>query len=108
MPEAWGVQRPGTYGNGGGGDPELNVAVAVIGPFTAIVQLAASVLQGPDHPANQKPVSAVAVNVMADPPGTGVVQVGPQSMPAGVEVTVPVRGAAFVGPPTRKKEGTGV
>jgi NADH-quinone oxidoreductase subunit F len=25
-----------------------------------------------------------------------------------IEVTVPVRGAAFVGPPTRKKEGTGV
>jgi hypothetical protein len=58
--------------------------------FIVTVQLAALVQPAPDQPVNDEPPAADAVSVTAVPALNVAVQVEPQLMPAGLEVTVPV------------------
>jgi hypothetical protein len=51
--------------------------------------------QSPDHPANVLPAAAVAVSVTCVPGARLTEQVAPQSIPAGLLVTVPVPVPAF-------------
>src|SRR5437764_13945631 len=53
-------------------------------------------VQAPAHPAKLDPVSGVAVRVTGVPWSKSVVQVAPQSMPAGLLVTAPVPTPAVV------------
>lgn len=67
----------------------LNVAVTLAAVVIAMVQVVAPV-HAPDHPANTAPLPGVAVSVTEVPVLNCVEQVGPQLMPAGLLVTVPV------------------
>ncbi len=70
--------------------------------LTAALKMAATVelgvaVQGPVpeqppplHPANEEPAAGAGVNVTGAPASNCAVQVPPQSMPAGVDVTVPL------------------
>jgi hypothetical protein len=66
----------------------VNSAVTIRASLTVTVQAAVPV-QAPDHPTNVDPAIAVAVRVTLASPGYEAEQVAPQSIPAGVEVTVP-------------------
>src|SRR5688572_19660665 len=50
----------------------------------------------PDHPENSEPAGAVAGSVTVAPGSNRVAQTAPQSMPAGLDVTVPEPVPAFV------------
>jgi hypothetical protein len=67
---------------------KLNVAVTDIAPLTVTVQMPVPE-QAPLQLAKDEPAAGVAVRVMAVPGVTGCEQVVPQSMPAGLLVTVP-------------------
>lgn len=54
---------------------------------TQVVEVPA---HAPDHPVNREPVAAAAVRVTEVPLTNDAEHVGPQLMPAGLEVTVPV------------------
>jgi hypothetical protein len=70
-------------------DEEVKLAVTDWAPDVARVQVPAPVHE-PLHPPKVKPAAGVAVNVTCVPAGKVWAQVAPQSMPAGVLVTVPV------------------
>ena len=67
---------------------KLNVAVTDIAALTVTVQMPVPE-QAPLQLAKDEPAAGVAVRVMAVPGVTGCEQVVPQSMPAGLLVTVP-------------------
>ena len=52
--------------------------------------------QPPPQPVNLEPVAAVGVRITTEPSGKDAEQVGPQLIPAGDEVTVPVPAPLFV------------
>src|SRR5262249_18050814 len=56
----------------------------------------AELLEQPSQPRNSKLVSGAAVRVTAVPEGYDIEQLAPQSMPAGLEVTVPPASATTV------------
>lgn len=56
----------------------------------------ATPVQAPPHPANTEPESCVADRLTMVPTGKSYVQVAPQSMPAGVDVTVPLPAPSLV------------
>src|SRR4051812_8883651 len=64
-------------------------AVTVVAASTVTVH-ASLPPHAPVQPANVEPLSAVAVSVTIVPDGNCSLHVAPQSMPAGVDVTVPV------------------
>ena len=72
----------------GAGAGRLKVAVTVVVVDTA--QLPVPLHPPLLHPVNTDPAPGVAVNVTVVPPGNRWLQSPPQSMPPGVEVTVPV------------------
>lgn len=69
---------------------ELNVAVTVLSESIVTVQEPVPEHPPPDHPSKVEPDAAVAVRVTVVSVVTDAVQVEPQSMPEGVEVTVPL------------------
>jgi hypothetical protein len=73
----------------------LNVAVTDCAADIVTVQVLVPV-QAPLHPANVEPLAAEAVKVTAAPLAKLALQVAPQLMPAGDEVTVPVPVPALV------------
>ena len=68
----------------------MNVAVTVVAAAKDTVHVAAVPEHAPDHCPNAKPVLGVAVSVTLVPLLKVAAQVGPQLIPAGVLVTVPV------------------
>jgi hypothetical protein len=73
----------------------LNVAVTFRGPLIVTLQAPVPV-QSPLQPANTIPLSGVGVSETSEPPAKVALQVEPQLMPAGDEVTVPVPVPALV------------
>jgi len=67
---------------------EVKLAVTDWVPDVGSAQVPVPV-HAPPHPPKPKPAAGVAVNVTCVPAGKVCVQVAPQSMPAGVLVTVP-------------------
>ena len=67
-----------------------NAAVTVVVPFTVTVQVVLVPEQAPDQPPNTQLLPGAAVRTTVVPAGYAWLQVLPQSMPAGVLVTVPV------------------
>jgi hypothetical protein len=72
------------------------VAVTVVSAFTVTSQSPVPVHPPPLNPVNVEPVAAVADSVTLLPPSTISLHVEPQSIPAGVLVTVPEPVPAFV------------
>jgi hypothetical protein len=67
----------------------VNVAVTICAAF--IVTMHAPVpAHAPDQPVKAEPAVAACVSVTTVPGGNVAVQVAPQAMPAGAEVTVPL------------------
>jgi len=67
----------------------VNVAVTLVAALTVTAQVPVPV-QAPLQPENVEPEAAAAVRVTLVPETTVVLQVLPQLMPVGLEVTVPV------------------
>src|SRR5215211_6103793 len=68
---------------------DANDAVTVVTSETSTVQVGSVPAQAPAHPSKTEAESGTASSVTVDPAGTISEQVEPQSMPAGVDVTVP-------------------
>ena len=77
--------RPGVVGR----TITVNDAVTDFAASTVTVQVPVPEHPPPDHPVNDEPVSGVAVRVRVEPWFAVTVQVVPQLMPAGLELTVP-------------------
>jgi hypothetical protein len=71
------------------------VAVTLVAALTVTAQLAVPV-HAPLQPVKVEPVAAAAVSVTLVPETTVALQVVPQLMPAGLEVTVPLPVPALV------------
>ena len=65
------------------------MAVTVVDAARVTVQLPVPLQPPPLQPVNVEPVDGTAPSVIVLPALNGAVQVAPQAMPAGVEVTVP-------------------
>src|SRR5687767_5303771 len=72
-----------------------NIAVTEVGPETAMTQAPAPV-QAPAQPAKVELASLAAVRVTIVPTANGALQVLPQEIPDGLEVTVPVPLPTFI------------
>jgi hypothetical protein len=74
-----------------GNTPEVNVAVTALSAFIVTVQgdVPTPSQPPPFHPVKTASVMGVAVNVTAVPEEKPALQVVPQSIPDGFEVTVP-------------------
>ena len=73
-------------------DPEAagaNVAVALFAASTVTVEVAPVPAQAPLQPVNTEPLAALAVSVTVVPEAMLTLQVDPQLIPLGDEVTVP-------------------
>lgn len=71
----------------------VNVAVTLVAAFIVTVQVPETGHPPPDHPAKVDPLAGVAVSVTTVPalkPVLAPVQAGPQLMPLGDDVTVPL------------------
>ncbi|MBK9033540.1 MAG: hypothetical protein IPL61_20125 [Myxococcales bacterium] len=66
------------------------MAVTVVSAVSVTTHGAVPVQPPPDQPENVELASAVAITVTIVPAGWASVQAVPQSMPAGLDVTVPV------------------
>jgi hypothetical protein len=75
--------------------PSEKVAVTVRSSVIVTVQ-ARKPVQAPDHPANAQPTPGCAVRVTLVPPANEAAQWAPQSMPPGLEVTVPVPAPSLI------------
>ncbi|MCG3201831.1 MAG: hypothetical protein NFCOHLIN_01703 [Gammaproteobacteria bacterium] len=73
-----------------GGGAEVKFATTARDSSTATVQMGVVPAQSPLQPPNEDPVVGTAFNVTAVPLAYAALQSAPQSIPAGVEVTVPV------------------
>jgi hypothetical protein len=74
----------------------VNVAVTEFAPVIATVQVPVPLQPPPLQPVNVVPVAGAAVSVTVVPWPNVPVQVAPQSIPAGADVTVPTPMPAFV------------
>ena len=63
--------------------------MTVVAAVMATVQVPVPAQPPPDQPVNVEPVAGAAVRVTVVPWSNGEVQVAPQLMPAGAELTVP-------------------
>lgn len=72
-----------------GGNVSLKFAVTALTASTVTVQVPVPEQPLPDQPVNVDPAAAAAVKVTEVPLVNGALQVGPQLMPAGFDVTVP-------------------
>ena len=68
----------------------VNAAVTFVLSVRVTVQLPVPEQPPPDQPLKIEPLSAVAVRVTSEEVGKYAVQLAPQLMPVGVEVTVPL------------------
>ena len=82
--------------DGGGTGSAAKVAVTLRAPRTVTSQAVASPAQSPPQPLNEDPEAGAAVSVTFEERTRLAEQVAPQSMPAGVEVTVPLPVPSFV------------
>jgi hypothetical protein len=74
---------------GVGAEMVANVAVTLLAASRTTVQVPVPV-QAPLQPAKVKPVAGVALKAMLVPPVKLALQVAPQSIPLGLEATVPL------------------
>lgn len=74
----------------------VKLAVTLLAAVIGTTQGAVPVQPLPDHPSNVEPVLGEAVNVTFSPALKPALQVAPQLMPAGLEVTVPAPLPALV------------
>src|SRR5206468_4311239 len=79
-----------TKAAGSAGRTATKVGVTVVAAVTVTTQGAVPLHPPPLQPVNTEPTAGVAVNVTGVSEGYEAEQVAPQSMPAGVLVTVPV------------------
>lgn len=73
-----------------GGGAEAKLATTARDLSTATVQMGVVPAQSPLQPPNEDPAAGTAFNVTAVPLVYAALQSVPQSIPAGVEITVPV------------------
>jgi hypothetical protein len=66
-----------------------NSAVTIVAPFTATSQAPVPAQPPPDQPAKIELAAGAAVSTTAAPGGYSSEQSAPQSIPAGLELTVP-------------------
>ena len=78
------------------GDDPANVAVTVVAPLSVTVQVPVPEQPPPLQPVKVEPAVGAAVNVTAVPLANAAEHVGPQVIPVGLLVTVPVPAPVLV------------
>src|SRR5688572_22430459 len=79
-----------TGGGGGGGTTTASNVAATDLAASRVTAQAVVPVQAPDQPANTEPEAGVAVSATTAPAEKDALQVAPQSIPAGAEITLPV------------------